>query len=101
MEKIVDEKKIFDCLSKAERPSTVVIEAVLGKGLLKRGLNLNEVAALISTAEPQLIQKIFEAASRIKDEIYGERLVLFAPLYVSDYCVNDCEYCNFHESKSE
>jgi len=101
MENIVDEKRIFDCLSKAQRPSTAVIEAVLEKGLLKRGLTLTEAAALMSTAEPQLIQKIFETASRIKDDIYGERLVLFAPLYVSDYCVNDCEYCNFHERNRE
>ena len=101
MEKIVDEKRIFDCLSKAERPSTAVIEAVLEKGLLKRGLALDDVAVLINTSDPKLIQKIFEAAARIKDEIYGERLVLFAPLYVSDYCMNDCEYCNFHERNRE
>ena len=101
MEKIIDEKKIFDCLSKTGRPSSAAFEAALEKGLLKKGLSLEETATLINTTDPKLIKKIFEVASRIKDEIYGERLVLFAPLYISDYCINDCEYCNFHEKNRE
>jgi len=98
---IVNEKKILDVLSKADEPSSAVVEAALQKGLRKKGLSLEEVAVLINTTDTKLTQKIFKAASRIKDEIYGERLVLFAPLYVSDYCINDCAYCNFHEKNRD
>ncbi len=101
MEKIVDEKKIVDCLARALKPSKEAFEAVVEKGLLKKGLTLQETAILISATDAFSIQRIFDAAAKIKDEIYGERLVLFAPLYVSDHCINDCEYCNFHESNRE
>ena len=51
---------------------------------------------MINVDDPEPIQKIYSTAAQIKQEIYGERLVLFAPLYISDYCINDCAYCNFH-----
>jgi len=54
------------------------------------------VAKLCNCKDKTLINKIFKAAGAIKEDIYGERIVLFAPLYVSDFCVNDCEYCGFH-----
>jgi 2-iminoacetate synthase len=74
------------------------IREILAKGLQKKGISLEDVALLVNCAEPNLASEIFSAAAKIKQEIYGERLVLFAPLYVSDYCVNDCAYCNFHVS---
>ena len=60
-----------------------------------KGLTLQELAVLIN-ADPEHTQEMFKTAGHIKKEIYGERLVLFAPLYISNYCVNDCEYCGFH-----
>jgi 2-iminoacetate synthase len=98
MKNIIDEKRIIDCLAGAENASDAVFEAVLKKGSLKKGLSLEEVAVLIGTTEPGSVRRIFETAAEIKNEIYGERLVLFAPLYISDYCVNECRYCNFHRS---
>lgn len=61
-----------------------------------QGLDLREAAILINCQDPDLIEKIKETAHRVKLKIYGNRIVLFAPLYVSNFCVNDCEYCGFH-----
>lgn len=96
MNEIINEKLIEQTLAASANPSTVDVERVLAKALLKKGLDLNDVAILISVNKKAELDKIFEIASKIKQDIYGERLVLFAPLYVSDYCVNDCAYCNFH-----
>jgi 2-iminoacetate synthase len=73
-----------------------MVLSILNKALAKKGLNLEEVGYLINAENPELIEKMFDAAHKIKREIYGERLVFFAPLYVSSFCVNDCEYCGFH-----
>ena len=60
-----------------------------------QGLDAAEVAALMAVEDPGLIEEIFAAARYVKEEIYGSRLVLFAPLYVSNYCQNECLYCAF------
>ena len=98
MKKIVDEKQFFETLQRNSYPSDEEVLRVLDKGLIKKGLSLDEVAVLISANKPRWVQRIFKVASKIKEEIYGERLVFFAPLYISDYCANDCKYCNFHKS---
>lgn len=96
VKEIVDEQKIFNILKKNKNPSCGQILIILNKAQKKKGLTLEEVGYLINTENPELIEKMFQIAGRIKQEIYGERLVLFAPLYVSNFCVNDCEYCGFH-----
>lgn len=73
-----------------------VVRSILGKARQKKGLDPEEVGFLVNLEDPDLTKELFDTASRIKEEIYGERLVFFAPLYISDYCVNDCDYCNFH-----
>lgn len=93
---IIDEGKLQEILEKTRNPSPDAILRILKKASRKRGLTLEETGYLLNTEDPGLVQKMFEAAGRIKKEIYGERLVLFAPLYVSNFCVNDCEYCGFH-----
>lgn len=93
---IIDEKKIFDILKKTRQPENEKVLTILRKALDKKGLSLEEAGCLINTENPVLIEKMFETAHKIKWEIYGERLVFFAPLYVSSFCVNDCEYCGFH-----
>lgn len=94
MDKIIDEQKIERLLNDSKF-STELFDRVLAKALKMKGLNLSEVAVLINAPKDQT-EKIFEVARKIKREIYGERIVLFAPLYISNYCVNDCEYCGFH-----
>jgi 2-iminoacetate synthase len=95
IEKIIDEEKIFFILSRKEASENEIFD-VLKKGREKKGLGLEEVGVLIKIKEPEHLHELFKTANSIKDEIYGERLVFFAPLYVSDFCVNDCDYCNFH-----
>lgn len=93
---IIDEGKIFGILEKIKDPSSGRIFEILKKALKKKGLALEDVGVLVNTEDPELVEKIFKIAGRIKREIYGERLVFFAPLYVSSFCVNDCQYCGFH-----
>lgn len=93
---IIDEKKISAILKKTKSSSQSVIFKIIDKALKKKGLSLEEIGYLLNTDNPLLMKKIFEAAHKIKKDIYGERLVLFAPLYISNFCVNDCEYCGFH-----
>lgn len=93
---IVDEKKIWDILERTKNPPASTICEILKKAEEKKGLDLDEAASLVNLNNEGFVQELFKAASRIKTEIYGERLVFFAPLYISDSCVNDCEYCNFH-----
>jgi 2-iminoacetate synthase len=93
---IIDENKINAILESRKSPSPSEVSRILEKALEKKGLSLEEVCDLLNMKDPELIEQIFEAAYKIKKDIYGERLVFFAPLYVSSYCVNDCEYCGFH-----
>ncbi|PIR17909.1 MAG: [FeFe] hydrogenase H-cluster radical SAM maturase HydG [Deltaproteobacteria bacterium CG11_big_fil_rev_8_21_14_0_20_49_13] len=94
--KAVDQDQIVNLLKRRSRPSRDDVNRVILKGTDKKGLSLEDVAVLVNANEPDEINKMFHAASKIKEEIYGERLVLFAPLYISDYCVNECAYCGFH-----
>lgn len=95
-QEIIDEKKIEKILVATARPSKKVVERILARAQKKKGLSLADVGYLINVKDGKLLRKIFAAAGKVKDEIYGERLVLFAPLYLSSYCVNDCAYCGFH-----
>lgn len=93
---VIDEEKIFSILNDTQQPSREKVLEILAKAEKMKGLELEEIGCLINADEPELIEKLFEVAGKIKKEIYGERLVLFAPLYASSYCINDCEYCGFH-----
>lgn len=92
---VVDERKINAILKNTKYPDSGDVLKILDKALAKRGLELEEIGTLLNVDDPALIKKIFASANRIKNEIYGERIVFFAPLYVSNYCVNDCRYCGF------
>ena len=93
---IVDERKIAAILAEAENPAPKTIRETLAKAREKNGLTLEEAAALLYANDSGLRDELFKAASQVKNEIYGERIVFFAPLYISDYCRNNCAYCNFH-----
>ena len=94
---VIDENKIWRILKETENDySEEIVEKILNKALKRKGLNLKEVGYLLHTKKPELIERMFATSGRIKNEIYGERLVFFAPLYVSNFCVNDCDYCGFH-----
>ncbi|MBP7202204.1 MAG: [FeFe] hydrogenase H-cluster radical SAM maturase HydG [Propionivibrio sp.] len=74
------------------------IREVLQKARELKGLDMADVAALCHIAAPEQIEELFATARRVKEEIYGHRMVLFAPLYISNVCGNECTYCAFRAS---
>ncbi|MDP3041864.1 MAG: [FeFe] hydrogenase H-cluster radical SAM maturase HydG [Candidatus Omnitrophota bacterium] len=93
--KYIDEEKINNLLADTAKIDSRKLDIILKKAKSFQRLTLGESAALLSVNDPEYTQKIFEAASFVKDAIYGRRVVLFAPLYISNLCVNTCLYCAF------
>ena len=93
--KYIDETKIRDLLKEAKKASLPVIERILNKSRSLKRLSLQEAAMLLAAEDPVIVKKIFAAAAFVKDAIYGRRVVLFAPLYISNICANACLYCAF------
>jgi len=91
--KYIDEAKINSLLNL--KPSVNEIEEILEKTKKLQRLSLEESAKLLAVKEPELIKKIFDGAKYVKDAIYGKRVVLFVPLYISNNCANSCAYCGF------
>lgn len=92
---VIDEDLIFQLLSESENPKPATVHAILSKARRLEGLTHPEVAVLLQVDDLQLKDEIFHAARDVKESIYGRRLVIFAPLYISNYCCNDCTYCAF------
>jgi 2-iminoacetate synthase len=83
------------------QPEPSRVEDLLDKALDLKGLTPEETAALTRVESPELVARIYETARSIKDTIYGRRLVLFAPLYISNICHNECLYCGFRASNRD
>jgi 2-iminoacetate synthase len=79
-------------------PGPSLVREVLARALELQGLTISQVALLTRVTEPTLLKEIFTAASTVKESIYGRRLVLFAPLYISNRCQNECLYCGFRRN---
>jgi 2-iminoacetate synthase len=77
------------------------VREILAKGRELDGLSAGEVAVLMEVRNPELIHEMYAAARAVKDEIYGNRLVIFAPLYISNLCKNECTYCAFRAANKE
>lgn len=92
----IDDAQIFKALFQKEDAGKVA--AVLAKSAEKKALTIDETAALLVVRTPQLLEQIFETARKLKRDIYGNRIVLFAPLYIGNHCINDCKYCGFRRS---
>lgn len=97
----IDDDQIWQSLKKAEQPKPEQVRSVLQKASLKKGLSLQDVAVLLQNNSSELIEEMYKTARKIKEEIYGNRIVLFAPLYVGNDCINDCVYCGFRTSNSD
>jgi 2-iminoacetate synthase len=97
---IINERKIIDSLEKHTKIDSGHIRAILTKALELQGLDYDEVAMLTLIRDPELTQELFHTAEKIKNIIYGKRLVIFAPLYISNFCSNDCAYCAFRKTNS-
>lgn len=105
-EEFIDNQEILDTIEYAEanKNNFELIEELLEKarpvktaeGCTCKGLTHREASVLLACEEPKYIEKMYEVAQEIKDAFYGNRIVLFAPLYLSNYCVNGCVYCPYH-----
>ncbi|MDO4935915.1 MAG: [FeFe] hydrogenase H-cluster radical SAM maturase HydG [Phascolarctobacterium sp.] len=73
-----------------------LLDEILAKAELRKGLTHKEAGVLLVCDEPEYVEKIYKLAEQIKKDFYGNRIVLFAPLYLSNYCVNGCVYCPYH-----
>lgn len=93
--KYIDSNKIEELLSVDAAADGGRIDAILDKAKGLNRLSLAETAALLSVSDEESTEKIFAAAAYVKNAIYGRRVVLFAPLYISNRCVNKCRYCAF------
>jgi 2-iminoacetate synthase len=92
----IDQTYIEHLLSEAKNVSDETIAEILDRAEQMEGLGHRDIAALLKSDNPAHLQRIFEIAGKIKQQIYGNRIVMFAPLYVSDYCVNRCSYCSYN-----
>jgi len=100
MQSFIDIDEIWDYINNtASTPERV--QEVIAKSLGKNRLNLEEVAVLINAGDEESINAIKEGARELKQRIYGNRIVLFAPLYVGNKCSNNCTYCGFKASNKE
>lgn len=97
----IDDAVLQRLLGSAEKPSAARLGQILDKAALAKGLDLEEVADLLMVEDPDHLEAMFQTAFAIKQKIYGNRIVLFAPLYVSNLCVNNCRYCGFRRSNEQ
>mgnify|MGYP001454266496 CR=1 FL=1 len=97
-EEFINHQEILDTLeyAQANRNNRPFIESLIDKAALCQGLSHREAALLLECDEPELVQRIYHLAREIKRKFYGNRIVMFAPLYLSNYCVNGCVYCPYH-----
>ena len=95
-ENFIDQKYIEDLLKDGKFANNAFISNALDKAEKGETLTHGEIAGLLQTGNPEHVTRIFEIAGNIKKRIYGNRIVMFAPLYVSDHCVNRCSYCSFN-----
>jgi 2-iminoacetate synthase len=80
------------------RPGRDLVKDTVAKSLAKQALSVEETALLLRADDPESVEEIFAAARQLKETVYGNRIVLFAPLYIGNDCVNECSYCGFRRS---
>lgn len=110
-EEFIDDTEIRETLEYAEKNKNnhELIEQILAKAAPKKtgrgvecsGLSHREASVLLACDDPKVIEKIYALAHEIKEAFYGDRIVMFAPLYLSNYCVNNCVYCPYHFKNKE
>lgn len=93
----IDADELWGFLERA-KPDKIQIQEIIAKSLDKQRLSLKETAMLINANDPELIDEIKNGARELKKKVYGNRIVLFAPLYIGNHCVNNCSYCGFKAS---
>lgn len=91
----IDPSKIEALLSNTSPVDPLEVHDILNRARELKGLDRHEIATLLRLEDPELIQALYETAEEVKETIYGRRLVIFAPLYQSNFCANECTYCAF------
>jgi len=92
---MIDKNYIHKVLQAGKNPDMDEIKRILEKAKKRKKLNHLDVAILLNAHEEEQLQEIYEIAGQLKKEIYGNRVVIFAPLYISNFCVNNCKYCGY------
>ena len=97
-EEFIHHQEILDTLAYADAHKTdaALIDQILNKARLRKGLSHREASVLLACELEDKTQEMFALAEQIKKDFYGNRIVMFAPLYLSNYCVNGCLYCPYH-----
>ena len=97
-EEFIDHEEVLASLAYADenRDNLELIDQLLEKARLRKGLSHREASVLLACQNPDKIQEMYDLAEQIKKDFYGNRIVMFAPLYLSNYCVNGCVYCPYH-----
>ena len=101
MKDFIEDAKIEQVLEDAKNPDPVQVRDIIEKAKELKGLSPHETAVLLQTEDPELAEAMAETARYIKNTIYGNRLVIFAPLYIANYCSNNCLYCGFRRDNKE
>ena len=97
----IDDSAISAAIERHRHADAGRVREVLARALELKGLEAEDVAALMGVSDPELLHELFDTAQHAKQAIYGRRLVIFAPLYVSNLCGNECTYCAFRARNTE
>ena len=97
-EEFIDHAEVLDTLAYADahKDDLALVDQILDKARQRKGLSHREASVLLACDDPQKTREIYDLAHQIKKDFYGNRIVMFAPLYLSNYCVNGCVYCPYH-----
>lgn len=97
-EEFISHEEILDTLAYADenKDNLELVESLIEKAKKRKGLSHREASVLLTCDNAEMNEKIFKLAEQIKKDFYGNRIVMFAPLYLSNYCVNGCTYCPYH-----
>lgn len=98
----ISDEEVMESLAYADanKDNYPLIRQILDKAALRKGLSHREASVLLACDDPELIGEMYDLAEQIKKDFYGNRIVMFAPLYLSNYCVNGCVYCPYHRQNT-
>lgn len=97
-EEFINHQEILETLEYADKnkDNVQLIDSIIEKAKLRKGLSHREASVLLACEIPEKLSEIYSLAEQVKKDFYGNRIVMFAPLYLSNYCVNGCVYCPYH-----
>ena len=97
-DEFISDEEIRETISYAEKnkDNIELIDSIIEKAKLRKGLNHREASVLLACENQEKLDEVYALAEQIKKDFYGNRIVIFAPLYLSNYCVNGCVYCPYH-----